>query len=464
MGDFDVVAEVETGPAARVLECGWQSWSPSGWYAVQGSGPRPGSAQGLVMGYRATSPRWKGQFQSEGLIAIQAENFSVTATSISADEPATFRAWYADGKVLIAADRAVRVSSQGGPAQVALSRWARQLGAQRGIKPLRPVPPGWCSWYFYGRAVTEHVVLAEMEKADDLGLPVQVALVDEGYEQALGDWLSERDGFGSLGSLAKSLIAMGKVPGIWIAPFVAASHSRVAREHPGWWLEGVSAGHVWDSDLLVLDVAAADAINWLTDVFGSLAELGFGFFKLDFMYAGTLAGGGGKWATREDIAGYRYVVESVRKAVGEKAFLAGCGAPLLPSVGLFDTMRVSSDVGTNWRPATGIIDGLPSELWYPSGQVAVRSCAARGFAHGNWWINDGDCIMARPQMERRQTWAGLISAWPGLRLSGDALGELDEEGLEITRRLLRAAATEPLTEASLTSLDALGWAASDEPL
>ena len=40
---------------------------------------------------------------------------------------------------------------------------------------------------------------------------------------------------------------------------------------------------------------------------------------------------------------YRSGIELIREAIGEDAYLLGCGAPLLPSSGLFDAMRVSPD-------------------------------------------------------------------------------------------------------------------------
>jgi alpha-galactosidase len=459
--EFELVAEIEVGPGAQVLECGWQSWSPSGWYPAHAHGPRPLSPQGQVMGYRHSSPRWKGAFQSEGLMAVNLGKQSFTVTSDTLEEPACIRAWLNSGRLRVAADQSVCTGTRSVPGQVALAQWAAAVAAKSESPRLRPIPAGWCSWYFYGRAVTATDVKREMDLADRLGLPIEISLLDAGYEQALGDWLTPREDFGNLAELAKALRGMGKIPGIWVAPFIAATHSDVARKHPDWWLNGVSAGHLWSTDLLALDAATDEAVDWLASTFSELVAMGFGFFKLDFLYAGTLVGGGGSWRSRENVAGYRHVLRRIRDAVGPTPFLAGCGAPLLPSVGLFDSMRVSSDVGTNWLPRPGDTDGVPNELWYPSGSVAIRSCAARAFAHGNWWVNDPDCIIVRPQMEGRDRWAELVSALPGLSMSGDSLGELDERGLELTRQLLRSAETNPLTPAQLTNLDDLGLRAQN---
>ena len=46
-------------------------------------------------------------------------------------------------------------------------------------------------------------------------------------------------------------------------------------------------------------------------------------------------------------------------------------------------------------------------------------------------------------MERREEWAAVVEAYSGLRASSDRLRELDEWGLETTRRLLRRGLTTP---------------------
>jgi alpha-galactosidase len=121
-------------------------------------------------------------------------------------------------------------------------------------------------------------------------------------------------------------------------------------------------------------------------------------------------------------------------------------------------MRVSCDVGPNWSPQLEIAgpDGTPAEAWYPSGSVALRSGAARIFAHGIWWVNDPDTILARPAMQSRHRWAEYVGSFRGLSFSGDSVASLDDEGEEITRRLLRTAQPSPLPDDELVMVDRLG--------
>jgi alpha-galactosidase len=349
----------------------------------------------------------------------------------------------------------VRVRSQ--PAQVVLGEWAGDVAQALHVAPLRPVPTGWCSWYCYERSVTEDLVMAQVVAAEDLGLPIDVFLLDAGYEVALGDWLTEREGFGSLQRLAAGIRSKGRVPAIWVAPFIAAASSRVVLAHPDWWVTGTTAGHVWGADLAVLDVANDAAVKHVAGVFSELVAMGFGGFKLDFLYAGVLGGGGANVVSeREDVEGYRHFLVAVRDAIGPDPLLLGCGAPLIPSIGLFDSMRVSCDVGANWYEPGQLDQGPTSEVWYPSGRAALRSGAARVFAHGRWWVNDPDCIMARPQMENRGPWCDYLERLGGVAFSGDGLADLDDTGLSLTRTLLHSGSAAPLVADVMVGIDEMG--------
>ena len=127
----------------------------------------------------------------------------------------------------------------------------------------------------------------------------------------------------------------------------------------------------------------------------------------------------------------------VAPAIGAEAILLGCGAPILPSVGGVDAMRVGPDIAARYEPP----DGHPT---LPSQRNATRNTMARAWQQGRFWLNDPDCLMVRPGVERRAEWAATVERFGGLRSSGDAIAELDDWGLQITRRLLVPSPTAPL--------------------
>jgi alpha-galactosidase len=74
---------------------------------------------------------------------------------------------------------------------------------------------------------------------------------------------------------------------------------------------------------------------------------GFDYLKLDFLYAGALPGKRHEDMPRE--AAYRHGLEVVREAMGTEAYLLACGAPIIPSLGICDALRIGPDVAAGWE-------------------------------------------------------------------------------------------------------------------
>jgi alpha-galactosidase len=107
-------------------------------------------------------------------------------------------------------------------------------------------------------------------------------------------------------------------------------------------------------------------------------------------------------------------------------YLVGCGAPLLPSLGLVDAMRVSPDTFHE-----GGEDGS-------TGLRGLMPLAARAWQQGRLWVNDPDCVVARPTYSQRERWAEAASRLGGLRSFSDRLADLDTWGLDAVRDLVAA--------------------------
>jgi alpha-galactosidase len=353
-------------------------------------------------------------------------------------EVASLRAGVRDGRLLVAADGRVRERRiEAGSMQAGLARWADQVAQERSLPRVASLPPIWCSWYAYFGALTADDVLENVAAATDLRVPVGVVQIDDGYQSEVGDWLQPSPRFGRpLAEVASAIRATGRRAGIWTAPLLAGERSALLRDHPEWMVGGAEAGRNWDQSLAALDVTHVHAREWLMSVFRQLGAWGFDYFKLDFLYAGALPG-----HRHEDcsaLEAYKQALRLIREAVGPEATLLACGAPILPSIGLVDAMRVGPDIALHHEPLDGTDVSAPSQR---GASLAVR---ARAFLHGRFWVNDPDCLVVRPEMERRGDWAGAIEHWGGLRGSGDTLRELDGWGLEVTRRLLVRSKVEPL--------------------
>jgi len=416
--DFHPVDELDVDPdLARVYEEGWQSWSPSTTYPAGGTSHRPSHEMRRVMGYRPDAAAPPVGFQGEGLLALDPGDgrpARVWATAEPTRVP-TIRAAVVDRRLVVIANRPVRTWS--GPSlDAALGAFADDFAAGAAAAPPRPAPTGWCSWYQYFTGVTEADILENLHALDPAGLPVDVVQIDDGWQADVGDWTVHR--FTGLGDLARRIADRGRRAGIWLAPFVATSRSAVVRDHPDWFAG--RAGANWDADLLGMSLTHPGALGYLREVFEGLRRLGFTYFKIDFLYAGALGG---------DLGAYRSALGLIREAIGPDAYLLGCGAPVLPSVGLVDAMRVSADIALSY----GAADGDPC---LPSQRGAELSTVGRAWQHGRFWVNDPDCIVLRPGMEQRERWAATVARYGGLRASSDRIASLDEWGLETTRELL----------------------------
>jgi alpha-galactosidase len=440
---FREVAEVVCDPArALVFEHGWQSWSPAGLYRATAVSPRPSDPLHQTMVYRPGRPAPQEGFQGEGLVAIKPEP-GAEVMLWSAPRPerdvCSIRVHAAADRLIVSADGAVTEAVYAGPVHAALGAWADAVARRLGIGPGRPLPPVWCSWYGYWEAATEAELLTNLDAMDRFDLPVTVVQIDDGWQAGIGDWLEQSDRYRPLASLTGRIAASGRRSGLWLAPMVVGARSRLAAEHPEWLVPEVSAGHNWDQDLRVLDVTHPGAAAHLGEVIATLVGYGIRYLKLDFLYAGALPGR--RHADAGPIDAYRHGLRLIRSAAGPDVTVLGCGAPLLPSLGLVDAMRVGPDAAR------------PDDPGQTSLTRAMTVSRARAFQHSRWWVNDPDVLLVRPQIRDRERWAAFVEAVGGLVASGDPLDQLDSWGLATTRRLLRPSRTTPTDLA----LEPAGW-------
>ncbi|HEY5335898.1 MAG TPA: glycoside hydrolase family 36 protein [Mycobacteriales bacterium] len=426
------IAELVVDPMrGRVYETGWQSWSPAGTYPVGATSPRPQRDVWQTMAFRPDRPGPVGGFQSEGLLVVDPGDGGPVHgfCGLSPDRVVpSIRAALTGHVVRVTSDRELATWVSPGPISRAVAGWAEQLGSHLGAGPFRPVPPVWCSWYCYWRSVTADVVWDNAVDAARAGIDLGVVQIDDGWQPAIGDWHAPSPRFGDLARLVGRLRDRDLAVGIWLAPHLVGDDSELAHEHPDWLLPHVDAGFNWGSRLRVLDLAHPAARENLGQSLRWLKGLGITYFKLDFLYAGAIPD------SRRDptgaVADYRDGLTFIRECVGPESTILGCGAPLLPSVGLVDAMRVSPDIMPSWEPPDG-------DVSQPGGRAAVLAGRGRQTWHGRLWHNDPDCLLARPGVERRADWAAHLRAVGGLASASDAVRDLDAWGLTVTRELMR---------------------------
>jgi alpha-galactosidase len=180
-----------------------------------------------------------------------------------------------------------------------------------------------------------------------------------------------------MATLAERISATGRTPGIWLAPLMVSPDSRLVKEHPDWLLRDdggkpVLAGITWSGSPYALDSSHPAVLEWIDKLIRKVRAWGYGYLKLDFLYLGALTGNRYKGIPRE--VAYRNALQIIRAAAGD-AYILACGAPIVPSLGLCDGLRVGPDVAPYWL-------NKPLAVWLnnpndPSTQNAIRTSVHR---------------------------------------------------------------------------------------
>jgi alpha-galactosidase len=436
---FHEIAEIPLEPDARIYTEGWQSWSATTWYRPGEPQHRPEHDWQHAMRFRPGTDLAEDAYQAEGLMVIDPGDGAPLHVLTGENPPErdedipTLRARIVDGAARISAS--APVVSWTAPDATAFADAAERLLALTGAAPGTSAPRVWCTWYRYFEDLTADDVRENLAAIDELDLPIDVIQIDDGWSTGTGEGTRVRDAFGDLAALVDTIRAGGRRAGIWLAPFLTGARTTLATEHPDW-LVG-PAGFNWGQDQAGLDLTHPGMQEYLVEVFSGLRDLGIDYFKLDFLYAGAIPGT--RHRPLDGVQAYREGMRLIREAVGPDAFLVGCGAPLLPSIGLVDAMRVSPD--TFHEGGEDGSTGLRGQL----------SLEARHWQNGRLWINDPDCLVARPSFALRDQWAEVVRSAGGLASFSDRLAELDDHGLRMVRELLETREADRAPSAAATT-------------
>ena len=359
-------------PAKRYYRHGWQSWSLTAWQDVDQTLQTPKPALLHSMQHDAVYIHEK-QPHGSWVGAVEMQNGNILLLG----------ALDLDAHVFLDGDKLIgRYQSDGGEwftaegeEQDVFAQYAAALSDKFGKNKAIETPTVWCSWYSFYTHISEENLNQALDDLDDL--PFDVFQVDDGWQRAIGDWIPNEKFPGGMDALTAQIRRTGRTPGLWLAPLLVAPSSNTYRQHPDWLLRDkngklVSAGFNWKEPLYALDTTHPDVLEWLSALMHQVRAWGFDYVKLDFLYAGALAGKRHNDMPREQA--YRQGLATIREALGNAYFLT-CGAPIIPSLGLCDGMRVGPDVAAHW--ASERDDLLLANFAIPSTRNAIRTTVNR---------------------------------------------------------------------------------------
>lgn len=212
---------------------------------------------------------------------------------------------------------------------------------------------GWTSWYNYYTNVSAEIIEENLEAICREKIPIDVFQIDDGYQQAVGDWLEINEKFpAGMGAVASSIRRRGLKPGLWLAPFICERNSRLFSDRPEWLLRDdrgkpVRAGWnpMWSGFFYALDFYADGFKDYLLEVLRTVGEeWGFELLKLDFLYGVAILPHRGR--SRGQIMSE--AMDFIHENAG-RCRLLGCGVPLGPAMGKVDYCRIGSDVAPFWE-------------------------------------------------------------------------------------------------------------------
>ena len=297
---------------------------------------------------------------------------------------------------------------------------------------------GYTSWYNLYENISEESIERDLAGFRHPGNRPDVFQIDDGYENAIGDWLVPNKRFPhGMKAAADSIRESGMTPGIWLAPFAAEKKSILVREHPDWLLrdesgEAQMGGCNW-SGFYGLDIYNEEFRAYLKEVFDTVVrDWGFGLLKLDFLYCACLI-------TRRDKTRAQVMYDGMRllRELAGDALILGCGVPLAPAFGMVDYCRVGCDMTLGWL---GDFYMRPLHREVPSTRNTLLNTIFRRHLDGRAFRNDPDVFLLRDDNIRlspkeRETLAVVNALFGGVLFTSDNVGDYEADKRAVYERL-----------------------------
>ena len=286
---------------------------------------------------------------------------------------------------------------------------------------------GYTSWYNYYQNINEEIILRDLKALDSR---FDVFQIDDGYETFVGDWLDvDPNKFpNGLKLIIDKIHSRGFKAGLWLAPFVAETKSKLFSEHPDWIRKDkkgkpVKAGGNW-SGFYSLDLENEEVTDYIHRCLEHYVEMGVDFFKLDFLYAAALPEYEGLTRCQAQDRAYRML----RSILGDKIIL-GCGANIINSYEHFDYLRVGPDVSLEFD------DVFYMRLFHReriSTKVTLQNTIYRSFMNNHLFGNDPDVFLLRDEniklsKAQREALSKLNALFGSLLFTSDNIADYDEE-------------------------------------
>ena len=197
--------------------------------------------------------------------------------------------------------------------------------------------------------------------------------LDDGWFPHRGSWTFDLNKFpeGETG-WAKVVTDAGMQPGVWISPFW--SNKDIIDEFAMTVQEEVPNNVI----RYRVDPSDPNVKRYVIDRFRALRRSGYAFFKIDFL-ALAYTDRPYRYSKFHPERVIRNFLIDIREAIGNDAFLLGCGSVMAPCAMVCDGSRIMADITENWNVVKGIYLRIAYRYWM----------------NGNLFITDPDFFVGR---------------------------------------------------------------------
>ncbi len=309
---------------------------------------------------------------------------------------------------------------------------------------------GYTTWYNYYQNITEDIVVNDLEALAKVDSKIDIFQIDDGYQTAVGDWLSvdSKKFPDGMKFVADKIHEKGMKAGLWLAPLGAQTKSKVAKEHPDWLIRDkygkkLVCGLNWGG-FYGLDIEKEEVRDYIRNFFNVvLNDWDYDMVKLDFLYAASVIPRNGK--SRGQLM--CEAMDFIRECVGDKLIL-GCGVPLHPAFGKVDYCRIGADIGLEWNKFKVHLEDVCTRttLW---NTIFRRGLDGRAFA------NDPDVFLLRDNnmtmgFTQRKISATVNHIFGSLLFTSDNVGDYNREKLDVLLHVFNNSQPELLSAEFIT--------------
>ena len=253
---------------------------------------------------------------------------------------------------------------------------------------------GYSSWYNHFDNINEGILIDNLNAVDKEVF--NLFQIDDGYEAAVGDWklLNQTKFPKGLRTVVEKIHEKNLLAGIWLAPFVAQEGSKLIEYHPNWLklVDGkpVKCGSNWGG-FYALDFYNDEVRKYIKDCLLFFKDMGFEFFKLDFLYAVSLPLYEGKNRHQVACEAYRFL----REVLGDSIIL-GNSCIMAPAFGVFDYVRIGPSITSEFDDSW-VMRKMHRER--NSTKVAIQNTIYRSIFNGKVFMNDPDVFLLRKELK-----------------------------------------------------------------